>query len=261
VFYVRATRPPVYESEERLYLLPRTCKGSRNTGLKLSCCFRTVTPCKFVLTGRKYERLLRAKAPFLCGQAHPVSKLLAGEEQIPFGSLFHHRITSILVGGTFVAQSSRNTPPAISLISKTLVPKSREASPHSFMFQYPPNRLQHARSSCLHLSLSVAFCLQLFPVVAFRSFFVANCLQLSLVFVAFCGLLLLLVASCGLLRLFVASSRTVAICRECLRLSQSVPSCPRVSDSVRFCPGNNFFNSEAQRRTKFFLTFSCFEVP
>jgi hypothetical protein len=60
-----------------------------------------------------------------------------------------HRITSILAGGTFVAQSSRNPPPAISLISNTLASKSREASPHSFMFQYPPS---HLNTRCLVVS-------------------------------------------------------------------------------------------------------------
>jgi hypothetical protein len=49
-------------------------KGSRNTGLKLSCRLSTVAPFEFVLTGSKYERLLRAKAPFLDSLANSISQ-------------------------------------------------------------------------------------------------------------------------------------------------------------------------------------------
>src|SRR5712664_1326291 len=163
------------------------------------------------------------------------------------------------------------------LVASDLAPETRNATPPSFMFQYPPSHLNTrclAVSNCLNgrflsltsqLSPFVAFCFQLWPIVVF-------CRQLStalaFVFVAFCGLLLLLVASCGLLRLFVASSRTVAICRECPRLSQTVPPSPNLSPVVpdcpilsHFVPATTFFNSEAQRCTEFFLTFSCFEVP
>jgi hypothetical protein len=122
--------------------------------------------------------------------------------------LFHHRITSILAGGTFVAQSSRNPPPAISLISKTLVSKSREASPHSFMFQYPPSHLSTRRSSCLQLSPTVSSC---------------RFLWLS---VAFCCFLWPFEASCG-----IESHR-----RNLSRVSPIVPICPHLSETVRFCP-------------------------
>jgi hypothetical protein len=79
-------------------------------------------------------------------------------------------------------------------------------APHS-EFNLPAPLYQYRRTTSTHAAL-------LFPVLQFSSLVVANCFRLSLVFVAFCGLLLLLVVSCGLLRLFVASSRTVAIFRE-----------------------------------------------
>jgi hypothetical protein len=109
-----------------------------------------------------------------------------------------------------VAQSSRNPPPAISLISKTLVCKSREASPHSFMFQYPPSHLNTR-------TLPVSSCLRLFPVVAF------------------CGFLWPFVASCGLLWPFEAFCG-IESCVEsvpcCPNLSAAVPNCPILSDFV-----------------------------
>jgi hypothetical protein len=87
----------VCQGEERLYFLRHIGEGSRNAGLQLSCCLRTVAPSEFVFTGRQDEGLFGAKAPFLCGGPHAVSKLLAWEEQIPLGSLLNHWITSILV--------------------------------------------------------------------------------------------------------------------------------------------------------------------
>ena len=75
--------------------------------------------------------------------------------------------------------------------------------------------------------------------------------------VAFCCLLWPFVAFCGKSRQRRNLSPSVP---DCINLSPSVPNCPILSA----CPilsRPTLFSSEAQRCTRFFLTFSCFEVP
>jgi hypothetical protein len=157
------------------------------------------------------------------------------------------------------------------LVALDLAPETRDATPPFFMFQYPAypavNPLPRAkfhcsspllfrsRPECTHLHRSIPNCstLHLFaPFSPHNEFDLPAPLHQYRRTTS---------THAALLQSFLQfSSLVVANCRN---LSPSVPDCLNLSPSVPNCPllSHQHFSSEAQRCIRFFLTFSCLEVP